>query len=209
MRQITAFALVMLLVAASVAGFAAISQTRSSLSSTTGFSGSHGGIILSHPTQPLAVFLGSPSPTNNSADCPIYPMTTLMSGVVSAIPGKSLLLNRTESGSALGPPFDDRGLPTSHFDSGNVSLSLYYIARETQSPIIAASVTNTGHQVVTINGFLIFGSAAARSGYGPATDLIAQAVDLAPHPNWQGRCTGNEPPVSTAQILLPGQSLTV
>jgi hypothetical protein len=61
---------------------------------------------------------------------------------------------------------------------------------------------------VTVTEFLIFGSPAARPGYGPATDLIAQAVNLAPHPTWQGSCTGNEPPANTTQILLPGQSLT-
>ena len=208
MRPIPALVLVALLVAAGIGGYLIASERASAAPTTSTTTRGPGGSTAHYSTQLVTASSKSYSPQDNPADCPSYPATILVSGTGSEIPGKPSLLNTTDEGNALGPPFDYRGLPTEHYDNGDISLSLYYLARGNATPVVAATATNAGQQVLNVTDFLIFGFVQGNADFKDVNVLQAHAIDLSPHPTWQGKCTGTEPPATTAQLLMPGQSIT-
>jgi hypothetical protein len=142
-------------------------------------------------------------------DCGVYPRAIVLHGDESAFPGSLSLLSQTIQGSAVGPPFDSKGLPTTHLDNGDVRLSLLQISLGKSAPVIAATVTNTGNQLLNLTDFRIFGMIHGPPGYQWVSVLQAAGVDLRSNPTMNGKCVWPEPPLRTAQALSPGQSLTM
>jgi hypothetical protein len=153
--------------------------------------------------------IASDPPGFNLGDCTLYPKPTLVHGNESAIPGLPSLLSQTLQGSAVGPPFDSKGLPTTHLDNGDIRLSLLQSSGVTSARVIAATVTNTGNKVLNLTDFRIFGMLRGPPGYQWVSVLQAGAVDLRPNLTMSGNCVWSEPPARTAQALSPGQSLTM
>jgi hypothetical protein len=151
----------------------------------------------------------SSEPMSFLNDCGVYPTTTLVNGTASANGGLSSLLASANQGSALGPPFDSRGLPTTHFDNGDISVSLYRITGGTPAPVIAATVTNTGQQIANLTDFRVYGMIPGPPGYSWVSVLQAVAINPGPDPTVNGNCTWPEPPATTQQALSPAQSLTL
>jgi hypothetical protein len=160
------------------------------------------------PQAKVAAPLASDPSGFNLGDCTLYPKATLVFGNESAIPGSPSLLSQTLQGSAVGPPFDSKGLPTTHLDNGDIRLSLLQSSGVTSARVIAATVTNSGNKVLNLTDFRIFGMLRGPPGYEWVSVLQAGAVDLRPNPTMDGKCTWSEPPARIAQALSPGQSLT-
>jgi hypothetical protein len=168
------------------------------------------GIYYSSHAQAASSHSSSSDPLSYLDACGVYPTVTLVHGnASSAVAGSSSVLDEVNQGSAFGPPFDNRGLPTTHLDNSDISLSLFRIAGGAPAPVIAATVTNTGKQVLNLTDFRMFGMTQSPSGQGWVGVLQAPAIDLDSNPTSYGKCTAPEPPATNAQSLSPGQSLTM